>query len=161
MTLLTYDLGFETLDGLEGADSLCLFIAEDERPLGGLAGFVDWRLCGALSRVLLNGWFTGARGDRLLLPADGRIAMPRIFAFGLGSSSGLDADQLGALLDEAADVLGKAKVENVAIEVPPSARLDEVERAKLLEARFARRFKGRVAVIADKSVTRHLTQQSR
>ncbi len=158
MKLQTYDLGLDTLDHLEGADSLCLFVGEDERPLTGLAGFVDWRLCGRLSRVLQNGYFTGGKSDCLLLPTDGRIAMPRAFVFGLGRTDQLTAEKLGELLEEAAQVLSKAKVENVALEFPPVAKLDEAERAKLVETRFASRFGGRVALVAEKSVQKHLAR---
>ncbi len=63
MSLTTHELGFEVLDGIDGVDSLCLFVSEDERPLKGAAGYVDWRMCGALSQIVSNAFFTGARKD--------------------------------------------------------------------------------------------------
>ena len=85
MNLTTHEIGFPSLDALPGVDSLCVFVGQDERPLRGTAGYVDWRLCGALSRVLLQGFFIGAQGDCLLIPSEGRIAMSRIFALGTGT----------------------------------------------------------------------------
>ena len=79
---------------LGGVDALCLFVAEDDRPLPSTAGYVDWRLCGALSRVLKAGFFTGAKDDWLLLPSDGKLAVPRIFVVGLGARKRLDAGAL-------------------------------------------------------------------
>ena len=40
------ELGLPALDALE-VDAIAAFVGS-ERPLQGLAGFVDWRLCGAL-----------------------------------------------------------------------------------------------------------------
>ncbi len=119
MSVTTYDIGFEGLDALAGVDALCLFVAEDDRPLPGTAGYVDWRLCGALSRVLKKGFFTGVKDDWLLLPSDGRLPFPRVFAVGLGRREGPGRGQaLGQALASAAQVLTKAKVESVALELP-------------------------------------------
>ena len=125
MNVAAYDVGLQGLDSLEGVDALCLFVGEDDRPLPGSAGFVDWRLCGALSRVLQSGFFVGARGDSLLLPSDGRFPVPRIFVIGLGRRKGLDASSLGEALTNAGQVLARAKVEGVALEIPGSTALDE------------------------------------
>ena len=79
-----------TLDALDPlpVDTVCLFVSEDERPLGGAAGFVDWRLCGQLSRLLVDGFFKGTRGESLLLPSNGRIGAPRLVVLGLGPGGG-------------------------------------------------------------------------
>ncbi len=150
MNVTTYDIGFEALDSLTGADSLCLFISEDERPLPGVAGYVDWRLCGALSRVLLQGFFSGARGDKLLLPSDRRIAPYRIFAVGIGPSSGLSAPALNEALSNAATMLTRAGAQGVAMELPGSGLLPEAARAEALKKSFLPAFKGRVAVFAER-----------
>ena len=77
------------LHGLAGldAESLGLFCFTDERPLSGVPGFVDWRLCGAISRLLLGGLFSGQRDETLMLPVTGPLRVRRIFLFGLGSLS--------------------------------------------------------------------------
>jgi leucyl aminopeptidase len=158
VSVSTCDIGFEGLDGLAGVDALCLFVGEDDRPLPGTAGYVDWRLCGALSRVLRGGFFTGARGDCLLLPSDGRFPIPRIFAVGLGRRQDLDSDALRETLAHAAQVLAKARVESVALEVPGASGLDEAARASALAASFLPTFKGRrVAVLADKDLARRIS----
>ncbi len=43
------EAGLDALDALKGFEALCCFVTEDERPLSGAAGFVDWRLCGELA----------------------------------------------------------------------------------------------------------------
>jgi leucyl aminopeptidase len=157
VNISAYDIGLEGLDSLEGVDALCLFVGEDDRPLPGSAGYVDWRLCGSLSRILQSGFFVGAREDSLLLPTDGGFSVPRVFVIGLGQRRSLDASSLGEALGHAARVLAKAKVEAVALEIPGSGALDDGARAAALKDKFLPAFKGRkVAVLADKELARRL-----
>src|SRR5215470_19549483 len=79
----TVPLTLDALDPLP-VDTLCLFVSEDERPLGGAAGFADWRLCGQLSRLLVDGFFRGTRGESLLLPSAGRMGPGRVVILGVG-----------------------------------------------------------------------------
>jgi hypothetical protein len=151
-SLRVHVLSLETLDSLE-VDTLCLFVAEDERPLSGAAGLSDWRLCGQLSRLLVDGFFTGAADDSVLLPSNGRIGPPRIVVFGLGRRERLsDGPALGARLAAAAAVLDRAGALSVALEVPGAGRLREAERARALTAGFLPGFHGRhLAVLGDKA----------
>src|SRR2546421_8146482 len=54
-----------TLDAIDqaAAESLCLFVSSDERPLTGLAGLVDWRLTARLSKLVRGGQLTGEAGE--------------------------------------------------------------------------------------------------
>lgn len=157
MMLSAHEVGLDSLDTLESVDALCLFVAEDERPLRGTAGYVDWRLCGALSRVLKGGFFTGAPDDWLLLPSNGRIRMRRIFAAGIGRSDALDPQGLGSALEKAARTLSRANVESVALEIPGGAALDDGTRAALLVNQFLPKFAGaRVAVLSERALARLL-----
>ncbi|RKH42607.1 M17 family peptidase N-terminal domain-containing protein [Corallococcus llansteffanensis] len=156
----TLDVGLEGLDALAGVDALCLFIAEDDRPLPSSAGYVDWRLCGVLSRVLLGGFFTGVKDDWLLLPSDGKLSVPRIFVVGLGPRKRLDAAALGEALSGAAKVLSRAKVESVALEVPAGPGLSDAARAEAYQRQFVPAFKGaRVSLLADKGLVGSLSSR--
>jgi leucyl aminopeptidase len=160
VSIATHEIGLAGLDALEGVDALCLFVGEDDRPLPGSAGFVDWRLCGALSRLLQAGFFTGAQDDSLLMPADGRFPVPRIFAIGLGRRQTLDASSLGQVLAHAAHVLSKARMDSVALEIPSVSGMDDAARASALSERFLPVFKGRqVAVLAEGGLARRLTSR--
>ncbi len=143
----------ESLDGLIGCDALCLFVAEDDRPLSGAAGFVDWRLGGGLSRVLQQGFFVGAADDRLLFPTGGTLPVPRVFAVGVGPDASVDAAKLGSLLEGAAAMLKKAGVSSVALALPKANALNDEARVEAIKRHFVPGFgNGNVTVLADRGV---------
>lgn len=155
MNVTTHELQLEALDALSGVDTLCLFVGEDERPLRGLAGLVDWRLCGGLSRLLLNGFFQGAAEDCVLMPSENRLPTFRIFVLGLGRTQPASMDRVRAALTRAAQTLNKAKVSSVALEVPGGEGFEDVERAEALDGLFLPAFEGdRVAVLGEKNFLR-------
>lgn len=150
-----HDVGLEALDSLQGLEALCLFVGEDERPLEGLAGYVDWRLGGALSRLLRQGFFAGKADDKLLLPAEGRLPMERVFVVGVGRAHGLDPMHLGEVLLAAGEMLSKARIGSVALPIPAGDHLEEATRAAAFTGKFLPAFLGqRVAVMADKGLGR-------
>lgn len=148
-----HEPSLEALDALLGCDALCLFVAEDDRPLSGAAGFVDWRLGGGLSRVLEEGFFVGALDDRLLVPTSGSLPVPRIFAVGIGREADLDAARLGKVLEGAAAMLKKAGVGSVALSLPRGASLGDEARVEALKRHFLPGFgNGVVTVLAERGV---------
>jgi hypothetical protein len=143
----------ETLDGLTGCDALCLFLAEDDRPLTGAAGYVDWRMGGGLSRVLLQGFFVGAREDQLLVPTAGKLPVPRLFAIGVGKEASLDAAGLAKVLEGAAATLRRAGVASVALALPKGAALADEVRVDALKKHFLPGFgTGAVTLLAERGV---------
>jgi len=135
------ELSLAVLDGLD-VDSLAAFVGP-ERPLQGLAGLVDWRLCGAVSRAILAGTFTPESGEVLLLPSGSRFRTPRIFCFGL-ASDGEAALRDGAV--RACDVLAKAGAREVAAALSGPARASLVR--ELIRAGAARGF-ARMVLLGD------------
>jgi len=69
---------------------------EGERPLLGEAGLVDWRLHGALSKLLLAGRLDGSFGSNLLLPANHLFA-DRVLIMGMGEPRKLVSRKLAEL----------------------------------------------------------------
>jgi hypothetical protein len=84
------------LDGVESGgarrrvDLAVLPFFEDERPLQGLLGLVDWRIGGGLSALVRSGFCTGAAGEAVLLPGRRTLPMERLVLLGLGSSRAFD-----------------------------------------------------------------------
>jgi hypothetical protein len=148
----TLEPSLEAIDALSGVDAVCLVVTDDDRPLQGAAGFLDWRMCGGLSRVLLQGFFRGDRGEQLLMPTKGGVPAGRLFAIGAGNSKTLDESTFGLLLENAALMLKKAGVTSVALSLP-RCPLDDSVRADAVKKRFAPSFApGVTAVFAEKSL---------
>ena len=55
------------------ADLAVVFFFEEERPLRGAAAYADWRLCGALSRLIQRGKLAGRFGEAALVPTSGGL----------------------------------------------------------------------------------------
>jgi hypothetical protein len=129
------------VDALD-VDSIVLGLCSDVRPLGGLMGMVDWRLCGRLSRLIEAGTITGAVGEKILFPTGGRLAAPRLFIYGWGPH--VAAKNHGAeILKGMVEMLDKARVKRIAFALPEPARpllylMDDVE--KVLGARLGALF---------------------
>ena len=129
MELSFRPLTLEALDEAQ-AEAVCLFVGEEERPLTGLAGLVDWRLAGRLSGMIRSGLLTGAPGEALLTPPGARLPFEKLFLFGTGSSR--DPAGLSARVIEALRRLSQAGVRAAALQLPAGMPADEGAR-KLLE----------------------------
>lgn len=116
MDLTFFPLTQEAID--QAAESLCLFVAADERPLTGLAGLADWRLSGRLSRLLRSGLLTGDAGEAVLTPPGSRLAYQKLFLFGVGKSSGQSEEHLLERVIDALRRLGQAGVQDMAMQLP-------------------------------------------
>jgi hypothetical protein len=110
------DLGLSALDALD-VDSLAVFVGP-ERPLQNLAGWVDWRLCGALTHALRDGFYDGGERQALLLPSAGRVGAARVFFFGLPALP-LDAAGFSAFARTACGAMAKAGSRSFAAALPP------------------------------------------
>jgi hypothetical protein len=114
----TADLGLPGIDALD-VEALAVFVGP-ERPLQGLAGFADWRLCGLISRAIRDGSYGPETGEALLLPSGGRIAVPRIFCFGVADPA-RDEAGFSALARRLTEAMHKAGSPTWAGTLPPAA----------------------------------------
>ncbi len=133
-------------------DGLAVFLHADDRPPPGAAGLLDWRLNGALSRFLKDGWYGAAPGEPLLVATARRVRAPRLLVIGLGPRRQADAPRLRSAAAQALDTLASLGVERFALGLPGPGEppLAEAERAVslvlgLLDAARAPRPSGRAA----------------
>lgn len=96
------------LDNLS-ADAMALFCWEDIRPLKGVLGLVDWRVCGAISRAIETEMFHGVVGETLLLPAPKRLGVGNLFVFGLGLRAQWSPEKFAQACAHAQHVLSQAQ----------------------------------------------------
>ncbi|MBZ0121775.1 MAG: leucyl aminopeptidase [Sandaracinaceae bacterium] len=108
------------LDELK-SEAIALAFFEDERPLRGAMGLLDWRLCGALSRLILRGRASGALGETVLVATHGRLPCDKLFLFGCGASGDLDEGRFRAQVDRMLGVLDRARVRASVLGLPGRA----------------------------------------
>ena len=130
------ELGLAAIDALD-VDAVAVFVGPD-RPLQGFAGFLDWRLCGAISRAIRAGTFDGVDGEALLLPSAGRISAGRVFCFGLAREP-LPPDRWLNASRSACEAMARAGSDAFATSPPPLEGGDPALAARLwLEAALVR-----------------------
>lgn len=112
------ELGLAALDALD-VEALALPVGP-ERPLQGLAGYVDWRLCGAVSRTIISGAWDPSDGGALLLTSAGRVPPVRVFCFAVASP--LDVAGLASAADRICGAMRRAGSEAFASALPPHSQ---------------------------------------
>lgn len=108
LLMRAHELSLHGLDTLPAQD-LLLLVRPDERPLQGLAGLVDWRFLGGLTRILKKELFEGRAGESLLTISGRKLPVQRIFVYGLGR------DEPVEVLPHALGVVGRAGGKDVAL----------------------------------------------
>ncbi|MCC6623098.1 MAG: hypothetical protein IT385_17705 [Deltaproteobacteria bacterium] len=83
------------------SDVIVLGTFADERPLEGVTGLVDWRLCGAISSWKLGGLVSGVYGEQLVYPTRGRLSHPTLLLLGLGTRAEHRSDRAFAMAQQA------------------------------------------------------------
>jgi len=105
------------LDELK-SEALALSFFEDERPLRGALGLVDWRMCGQISRLLLRGRASGAFGEAVLVPTRPRLPFEKLFLFGAGRIGELDEARFEAVVGRMLETLDRARVRASVVALP-------------------------------------------
>lgn len=108
-------------DESKSIDALALSFFEDERPLHGVAGLVDWRLCGRVSRLVKAGRVSGKSGDSVMMPAGRRLPFRRLFLFGLGRGVKMEEERFRSHASWMGDVLKRAGATQYALQPPGRA----------------------------------------
>jgi hypothetical protein len=95
--VLTVKLESDSLERVR-ADVLVVGVAPTDRPLQGVAGYADWRLCGRLWKLVSGGRISGERGQASLVIPGAGFRTRLLLVLGLGPRSSLevsDWQQLG------------------------------------------------------------------
>jgi hypothetical protein len=131
------DLGFLTPDPIrldEANVELCACsIWSDQRPMGGLAGILDWRLGGRLSALLQSGFVTGAKGEALLVPGRPHVPFEKVLVVGLGARAEFDDARFREAVEQLGRRLEGLRVRRCVVELPGrGSEAIEPERAMTL-----------------------------
>lgn len=113
--------GVESEGPRQRVDLAVLPFFEDERPLQGLLGLVDWRTGGSLSALLRSGFCTGAAGESMLLPGRRTLPMERLCLLGLGPARAFDRAAAEAAGERIVAVVEGLRPRDVLVAMPGRA----------------------------------------
>ena len=105
------------LDELD-AEVLACTVWSDVRPLHGVAGLVDWRMAGGLSRLVSRGRVTGALGEVVLLPGKPHVSFDKVLAFGAGARASFDDEAYRAVVGKMLRATADLAARGVVVELP-------------------------------------------
>jgi hypothetical protein len=103
---------------VQECEVLVLGFFEDERPLKGSMGWVDWRLNGKLSQLCIERKVTGEWGEATLIPSEGRMAPRLNLLLGLGKIRGYDILRIREVSSNLWHVLQKMCVPSACVSLP-------------------------------------------
>jgi hypothetical protein len=116
------------------AEVIACSVFQDERPMRGLAGLLDWRLAGRLSGLAKSDFLTGAEGEVVLVPGRPYVRFEKILVLGIGPRATFDDGVVRRVLAKLVTALDGLKVRRALVEVPgrSSGKLDAAQAAELL-----------------------------
>lgn len=100
------------------AEVIACGVYRDERPLTGLAGLLDWRLAGRLSRLAKQGFLLGDVGELVALPVRPRLPFDKLLVAGLGPRAAFEDAAFRAVLERTLDGLDGLNVKRAIVELP-------------------------------------------
>jgi hypothetical protein len=91
---------------------------QDARPLSGLAGLLDWRLAGTLSRLAKQSFIVGDVGEALVLPVRPRLPFDKLLVCGLGARASFGGDTFKVVLERIRGALTGLSAKKAIVELP-------------------------------------------
>ena len=110
-------LSKEEVDAQE-CDLLVTGIFRDERPLRGTSGWIDWRLNGRLSHLLIHGKLSGEWRETILIPSGSRISPRMILILGLGRTRDYGYFRLRETLPHLIETMKNLRVSSACVSLP-------------------------------------------
>jgi hypothetical protein len=114
-------LSSEAVD-LQECDALATGFFEDERPLKGSSGWIDWRLNGMLSHFLIKNKLIGYWKETTLIPSNRRLGSPMILLIGLGKLKDYSYLRLREFSSYLFETLKKLNISSICLSLPSEER---------------------------------------
>lgn len=108
------------LSKLDEIDSeiLVASVFSDVRPARGIAGLCDFRLGGRLSRLMKDGFITGAAGEVVLVPGKPALTFDKLIVFGAGPRAEFDEGAFVSLVGKIILALEGLAARTAVVELP-------------------------------------------
>lgn len=126
MNIETFSQNFDDLH----SDTIVVPIFEDEKPPQDLAGLLDWRLNGFISRGLKDKTIKGSFGEATLIPIFSKISARRVLLVGMGQKSEFHLDKakrLGMIMGQKISSMGTVDVATRIRQAKDEKRKDETQ----------------------------------
>jgi hypothetical protein len=153
---------------LTGTEVLVAALASDERPPHGVAGLVDYRLAGRISRLARSGFATGEIGEVLLVPGKPKLPFDKVVLFGVGSTTKFDERLFRESIEKILSTLSDLRARTAVVELPGrhfGAIAPERAADILLESAGGRREHDVWTLVepaeAQRAITQHMIQERR
>ncbi|HVU03221.1 MAG TPA: M17 family peptidase N-terminal domain-containing protein [Polyangiaceae bacterium] len=153
---------------LAGTEVLVATLAEDERPPHGVAGLVDFRLAGRISRLLRRGFATGKLGEVVLVAGKPKLPFDKVLLFGVGPKASFGEAVFGEVVEKILTTLENLRARAAVVELPgrPWDGVPPERAADLLLERAGNRREHDVWTLVDTSdaqrlITQHMVQERR
>lgn len=151
-----------------GTEVLVAALVAGECPPRGVAGLVDWRLGGSLSRLIAQGFVGGHLGEVLLVAGRPKLPFEKILLFGLGPRPEFDERVFRAVLGRILGTLEGLRARTAVVELPgrhfdaiPAERAADI----LLECAGAREEHDVWTLVEraedQRAITQHMIQERR
>lgn len=103
---------------LSGTEVLIACLTSDERPPHGVAGLLDWRLAGRISKLIEEQYASGRLGEVLLLPGKPKLPFDKILLFGVGDRARFDERVFRAVVEKMLGTMEGLRVRSAVVELP-------------------------------------------
>jgi hypothetical protein len=103
---------------LAATEVLVASLTENERPVRGLSGLLDWRLKGRIARLLTDGFATGKLGEVLLIPGKPRLPFDKVILFGLGQTANFGDRTYRQVVGRMLSTLEGLRARSAVVELP-------------------------------------------
>jgi len=103
---------------LSGTEVLVTALAADERPPQGVAGLLDFRMAGRISRLIEKGFATGVAGEVLLIPGRPKLPFDKVLLFGVGNRADFCEPVFRSVLSRVLSTLEGLRARTAVVELP-------------------------------------------
>ncbi len=121
-------LSLEEIDEL-GSEAIAIGLLHNKMPFTSLLSYLDWRLCGEITRLAKLNALPHQFGEKVLLCTQGRIKPTKIFLFGLMQGENQRTPSPLKRVDWMIDTLQRAKVYSCTFSLPATQEFEEATKA--------------------------------
>ena len=130
-------------------DTLVLSIFKDEKPLKGANGLIDWRLCGRVSKLLMDKMISADYKESTLIFSVKDMMIKKMLIVGLGESKDFDDKRLYDISCFIADTLKKINIKKISLAIPgsPYFQQDYSKSAQIVITAFADSYEKKSSIL--------------